>query len=756
MKKHFTFLLFLLGISTMAFCQDFYDILTIETIEITFEDEDWDSTMDTYYANDEGEKLMGSVVINGLEYDSIGVKYKGNSTYSTSNAKNPLHIYLDYMIDDQNYEGYESIKLSNGKNDPSFIREVLSYEIARKYTAAPLSNYAKVYINDEYYGMFSNSEAINSDFTETRLYADDDNVRIKCNPEDTSVGDGSSLMYLSSDSTDYYDYYEVKSDYGWNDLIDLTYDLKYNEDDIESTLDIDRAIWMMAFNNVTVNLDSYIGIYRQNYYLIKDDNGVFLPVIWDLNESLGAFETITESTNSGPGSSSSSTELYEVDPFLREDDSTYPLLEVIYDNDRYRKMYVAHCKTILEENFETGWYEAKADTLQALIADDLDDDDNKFYTMSEFYGNIDDTENNTIGITELMEDRITFLNNETEFNYTQPTISTITTPDDVTAYSTITITVEVTDANYVHLGYRYSKDETFTKIEMYDDGEHEDGAADDDVYGVSLTVDESNTHYYIYAENDDAGIFSPERAQHEYYSITAVTDTEESSDIVINELMASNETTAADQDGEYDDWIELYNNTDADISLSGYYLSDDEDELTQWAFPDTTIAADSYLIVWADKDDEQTGLHADFKLSSDGEGVYLTNSEYTVVNYTTFETQTDDMGYARVPNATGDFEIQDPTFSANNGTTSSIYDNELEGFSIYPNPAINSLYVRSDDQVYAKNTITITNLIGQTVYRKTFTYQSEMEIDASTFTWGIYILQLENESGTYTVKFIKK
>jgi spore coat protein CotH len=589
MKSTLLCLLLIYVWSTKVFCQDLYDINTINTIEITFKESNWDQLLNTYYSNDNNEKLMGSIIINGVELDRIGVKFKGNSTYRANSAKNPLHIYLNYLIN-QDYNGYKSIKLSNGLKDPSFVREVLSYEIARKYMDAPLSNYTKIYINGSYYGLFSSSEPINKGYIKRHLNADADNTRIKCNPENTFAGNGPSLEYLGANESSYTTFYELKSDDGWQDLIDLTYAIENTPEDIENILDIDKTIWMLAFDNILVNLDSYIGPFRQNYYLIKDNNGLFTPVIWDLNESFGSFTAIENNmrgrgpgpgpdsgrgagplpgsvsgrdsdprtgTGTGisrstvPGSDSgrspsrgndtgrrpggpppgsnpeSATNLSELDPFLREGDDSFPLLKLIFDNDRYKKMYIAHCKTILEENFENGWYKTEAENLQSLIAKDLKDDPNAFYSNSQFFGNIDATQENAIGITELMESRIKYLNKQAAFNYIQPTISNISTPDVITPNSTINITTEVYDAKYVELGYRHSNEVPFTKIQMYDDGNHNDGLAGDHVYGISFSVDKSNTHYYIYAENKKAGVFSPKRAQFEYYKISTISESEE-------------------------------------------------------------------------------------------------------------------------------------------------------------------------------------------------------------------------------------
>lgn len=166
-----------LSASTL-FAQDLYDIDHITVIEIVFTETNWDALMDANDLTDDGTKLTGTVTIDGHSYDSVGVAYKGNSSYDASNLKNPLNIELNYTLD-QRYQGYTTLKLASGKNDPSFVREVLSYEMGRKYMDMPLSNYAKVYINGTYYGLFSSSEAIDGRYGERRLYANKDNSRFK-------------------------------------------------------------------------------------------------------------------------------------------------------------------------------------------------------------------------------------------------------------------------------------------------------------------------------------------------------------------------------------------------------------------------------------------------------------------------------------------------------------------------------------------------------------------------------------------------
>lgn len=137
--------------------------------------------------------------------------------------------------------------------------------------------------------------------------------------------------------------------------------------------------------------------------------------------------------------------------------------------------------------------------------------------------------------------------------------------------------------------------------------------------------------------------------------------------VVINELMASNSSTVADQDGEYDDWVELYNMGGSAYDLSGHFLTDNHKRKTKWRFPaGTSIAGNGFLIVWCDGDTLQAGLHTNFSLSAAGEELLLVSPEGTVLDEVYFGPQVTDRSYARVPDGTGPFSIQPPTFNAPN------------------------------------------------------------------------------------------
>ena len=151
------------------------------------------------------------------------------------------------------------------------------------------------------------------------------------------------------------------------------------------------------------------------------------------------------------------------------------------------------------------------------------------------------------------------------------------------------------------------------------------------------------------------------------YRVTA--SLADSSPVVINELMASNTKGFTDSQvalnpdligGENDDWIELHNVSDYAVNLSRMYLSDNQNNPRKWQFPDgTQIAPGGYLIVWADEDgNAESGLHANFKLSKNGETVMLIDTDQRgnqVLDVIKFKTQGEDATLGRVPNGAGDF-----------------------------------------------------------------------------------------------------
>jgi hypothetical protein len=747
-----------------ALSQDFYDINTINTIEITFAQSNWDYLLDNLASAGDNERLMGGVVINGTLYDSVGVRYKGNSSYSPNRIKNPLNIKLDYLIDGQKYQDYGTIKLANVFKDPSFIRESLSYEIARKYFPASGSNYAKVYINGTYLGLYANDQDVDKHFLKAHI-GSGGNVRIKGELGENLPPNamGGVWEYLGSDSSNYAFKYALESDEGWGELVEFLDTLNHHNDELGNVLNVDRHLWFIAFQNLLVNLDGPINN-PQNYYIFKDDLGRFNPIPWDMNECFGVFTNFQSSGNLN------AYQLQRLSPFANDSDSDYPIISKVLDNERHRKMYVAHFRTIMAEVFENDWYYTRALEIQDIIAAEVDADPNKFYTYANFIANVTSSVGSSgpppnasvIGITQLMDTRVDYLNTLAEFSADPPAIVSVA-DSSLSGSLTVRIIAEVVDANTVQMAYRLSILERFEFVDMFDDGLHDDGAVGDGVYGSTPITPGADMQYYIYAENDLAGVFLPEHAAREFLSIDV------NQDLVINELMADNEATMADQDEEYDDWVELYNNSDSEIQLGTYYLSDDGTDLMQWSIPDTLLEPFGFITIWADNDEEQEGLHANFKLSAGGESLFLTTESGVIINEVTFPSQVADLSWGRSLDGIGDFIQMAPTFNRSNEETLAfdekvdVQPQSMRLSQNYPNPFNGSTTIRYYQPQGAVGVLTIFSVQGEAVFSTPLPSDSEgwqqlswngLDRFGNVLPTGVYIAKLQAGTHTKSMKML--
>ena len=141
----------------------------------------------------------------------------------------------------------------------------------------------------------------------------------------------------------------------------------------------------------------------------------------------------------------------------------------------------------------------------------------------------------------------------------------------------------------------------------------------------------------------------------------------------INEFLASNDAFNEDEFGGFDDWFELFNGTDAAINIGGMYVSDDLTDLTKWQIPDTepiltTVQPGAFLLIWADSEADQGVLHVDFKLSSGGEDIVITDLDgITILDSYTFGGQTTDISEGRQPDGIDNWKNFDtPTPGASN------------------------------------------------------------------------------------------
>lgn len=214
----------------------------------------------------------------------------------------------------------------------------------------------------------------------------------------------------------------------------------------------------------------------------------------------------------------------------------------------------------------------------------------------------------------------------------------------------------------------------------------------------------------------------------------------------INEVLASNNSNITDEYFENDDWIEFYNPNNFSVDLSGFFLSDDLNNKTKFIInsssQESIIPAKGFKLIWADDDLHQGLLHANFKINSLTDTLFLTLPDgVNTVDSVIIQNQQSDKSFGRKND--GDFNwilFDIPTPNASNLINEFP---EKDDLIVYPNPTSDVLFFTKTINV------SIYNLLGQLIAN----YEHVKKIDASSFPVGMYILKSDKGE---IIKFIKR
>jgi hypothetical protein len=742
--------------------QGFYEEDKLETIELTFDQTDYWQQLTTNKAS--GTEIPATLTYKGDTYNDIGVRFKGNTSYAQVNGdKKSFNVTMDYVTAGADIGGYETFNFNNCFQDESFMREVFYLNAIRNHIPAAKANYINLFINGQDWGLYPNVQQLNSEFIR-EWFTNDEGSRWRATSPDSGTGTGggpggggpggggpggggggnwgTGLAALNKLATqaDYEDNYTLKSSTvaaPWADLM-TTCNLLDNtttanwETSLASTMDIDRALWFLASEILFTDDDGYVYKGTMDYLLYFDiETNRMVPLEFD-------------------GNSVMAPNKYNWSPFYNETDANYPLMNKLFAIPGLRQRYLAHLKTLIEETFEPTIAHAKLDEYADFIDAQVQSDPKKLYSYNEF----------TAGVTELktfVTDRYNYLTGTALFANSGPEISNSSFETNgelwINPEANETVDIKATATHTdgidaVYLYYATGLEGNFTKSTMYDDGTHNDGAANDGNFGgeIPAFTASSTVRYYIEAVANNtvkSASFMPPGAEHNIfvYKVNAIQAAEKF--VVINELVAKNKTTATDEAGQYDDWIELYNTSATTISLDGWNITDNQFNVTKFTIPaGTSIGPNEYLIIWADEDSGQGDLHANFKLSGDGESLILFNSSNEEVDQMSFTAQLNDIAYARVPNGTGNFTQQSHTFKGNNDF---VAIEDLEAFennlNIFPNPS-NTQVTISVENYSETFEVTILNSLGQEMLNTTI--KNSKTIDVSECPNGVYFFKTKN------------
>ncbi len=655
---------------------DLYDPALVRRYMLTFGAGDWETALRA--AGDTGN-VAARLEVDDQVLEQVGVRYKGLSSMLVRSRKKPLNVTTDVFVPGQRLRGYDVVNLNNGYSDPSFVREALITEMLRQFMPSQQTAYARVDVNGGYFGLYLAVEQVEGTFI-SEWFPESDGILIKCDPP-AGPGMGartfhSALEWEGEDLEAYRPLYEVKTGGAEEEglvaireaarLLDAPVSMGGATDEelvdaVPQILDVDRALWYLAANNLFVNYDSYY--FGHNYFLyLAEEDGLLHLLLWDTSLAFGGLDLGTWGPRGGSGT--------QVDPFALAQSAERPVIRRLLAIPDWRADYVAHYRALLDHAFDPNVLAERGTQLQALARPGLETDPNRLFSLSQFERNLYYEVATPVnmgpggkspGVVDFARDRNSWLRTLPELAPPDHRLAEHSRVPDAPRHdqgATVTLRFEGDDEpTAVRIVYRVDGGRPVA-IELQPTGDVWRGTIPSQPPGVEVT------YYARVALTGNRSAFHPIANLVDPWRYTVLgpdLPVAPPGDLVINELMADNESTLADEAGEFDDWLELHNRGASPIDLAGLYLSDDPDN--PWAFPlpEFQLAPGSYLVVWCDSDPEQGALHAPFGLARAGESAVLSTDE-SILDQVDFGPQDADISLARVPDGGEEwYACQSPT-----------------------------------------------------------------------------------------------
>lgn len=468
-----TTLLFFALVSNFSFAQNtagdsLFDTPQVHTIYINFSQSNyWNLlTSNKSYddANDSSSYIAAQVIIDGTAVDSVGIQFKGNSSYyNYPSNKKPFTLDFNEYIAGQKYDGLKKLNLNNMYQDPAFMREKMFLDFCQENGIfAPRSNYAKLYLNGTYWGLYLMVERIDKTFLEDRFGNKNGNLW-------KGDGPGAACANLEYHGTlqSYYNCYELKTNEivnDWSALVDLTdqinntSDLEFR-DSLEAVMNTNSFIKSWAAYNLFCDFDSYPYRYTHNYYTYQNTfTDKFEWIVWDVSTAFGLDipMTIAQVEN---------TSVEYISPTTTD----RPLANRMLANSIYRDTYLQYICSYANNEFNAINLDPKIDAYYNLIKSDVYTDPMKMYSDANFDDNIDMNINvsgtNYPGLKSFITNRNTSVINELNtLGYSGCPIiglgleklnieyNTSIYPNPFSTTTTVKTSIELTDATFTVFG----------------------------------------------------------------------------------------------------------------------------------------------------------------------------------------------------------------------------------------------------------------------------------------------------------------
>lgn len=774
--KSLSSLLFLLFITLLTSAQDdqswklFADD-SLTRVEITINPD----TLDWIYnhVDSDEEHLAKVLIVNkyfSVSYDSIGFRLRGGT--SRLSAKKSFKISLNSFKKGTNLFGIEKINLNGEHNDPTLLRSKISFNLFQKASIkAARSNHTELYINNEYYGTYISVEQLDEEFLK-RNFVDANGNLWKCLYP-------ANLFYLGDNPDTYKNLnngsnpvYELKTNEGTSDFTPMvtliktinTISIAQLGEKAEEIIHIDEPLKYFAMNLLLGQWDDYRGN-NNNYYLYYTySDRKFHVIPYDYDNTFGVDWANTDWSKADP---------YNYPSMISK---PLPLSDRLLQVPEFRNLYTYFILFYNQRVFNPSLWSDELTKLESMITPSVEADQwrklDYGFTMNDFHNGISATSYNNKhvkrSITEFADRRFNSIAGQCSFVSSGPIAWKWRASNRYPlSGDQVTVTTSAWSHNgilKVELEYKIGSG-SVSSIEMpHINSQNLTNVDSVNFWKAQLPVITGGQEILWRIKLTDSLNASQYFPRNSWESIKCASI---SAGVKINELMASNASTIKDPSGQYDDWIELYNSTDSPILLSGCYLTDDYNNLTKWRFSGSSLAINpgEYIIVWADDDENQQGIHTNFKLSASGEELALVAPNgITIFDSVTFPTQSTDISWGRIPNATGAWRTLKPTPGNANTTVGIDPINDISNLSlsIYPNPATNEITLKYPDNLNqtVPTSLSIISLGGKVVFEQILSNSnrgSQLTLPIPDLSNGVYTILLQNnyQRGIYKLIITK-
>ena len=550
--------------------------------------------------------------------ENVGFRLRGNT--SRSAPKKSFKVSFNTFDESGAWQGLEKLNLNGEHNDPSIIRSRLAWECLRD-AGVPVSRsqHVQLFINGEYFGVFSNSEHIDGEWLEKRLNHAHGNLWKCTYPANLEFISNNPDAYKFTPSWSNQRVYELKTNKLSDDYSALAHFIAVLNNTsidelscaLEDVFDVDAYLKVLTGEILFGHWDNYVGN-KNNFYLYeRSTDGRLMYIPYDMDNTLG-IQWFGEWTDQN---------IYNW-----TDSGDRPLYTRLLQIPEYRSRFSWYVNWWMESLFDDVWAEGRGSWLIDLLSEGVATDN--YYPLSygfsneDFENSIADAWGNHVahGISDYVASRTFWADLQLDdVGENEPIVQCWAEGPALNDSVTVQCWIpEYFDFNPWSMEVSYNSGADMSTQALAFMG----GNAHGQSWSANLGLnDVPFIDWQVFVSHPSGAVTSspcaPRRVWNSFSSIA----------VRINEVMPLNSDFHTNEAGNHGDWVELLNVGSSPLNTNGLYLTNRLMEPNRWKIPGVTLEPGQHLLIWCDDETELSPLHASFTLSAGNDEVYLMHEE---------------------------------------------------------------------------------------------------------------------------------